>query len=389
MEGRRRRPDKRRAGRRAGPPAARPLGHRAALEHRGQGKWYPGEPLPRWQIGLLWRADGEPLWSDPTPARRPVGPPVRRAGPTAGRRAALRAIVARARRAGRVLPAGLRGHPRPPARRGAAARRAAARGDVDPADQRHAAHRTPGSAVVQQLDATAGEPAGWVLPLHRLEDGSGWATTRWRFRRGRLVLLPGTSPLGLRLPLELHRLGAAAGVVRSARPSRSCRPLPAAMALLPGTPDGVEVPVEDAPHDGAVRRGARRARLRVPAAAGATRGRARAARRGRVRGRPPSAARSCIEGYPPPADPRLRSLVVTPDPGVVEVNVQPSASWPELVHVVASVDEDARLEQPGHGDVRHRRRPRRHRRRQPLDPRRGHPGGQPAAAPPRPPASAC
>lgn len=58
-------PDKRR---RAGALTARLTATLAphALTQRGQGKWYPGEPLPRWQIGLVWRTDGEPLWHDDT-----------------------------------------------------------------------------------------------------------------------------------------------------------------------------------------------------------------------------------------------------------------------------------------------------------------------------------
>jgi uncharacterized protein (DUF2126 family)/transglutaminase-like putative cysteine protease len=313
------------------------------LSHFGQGKWYPGEPLPRWALNLYWRRDGEPLWGRPewlADESEPSG---------ADAASAERFLRAFARQMGLedrfLFPAYedvyyyLWRERRMPL-------------NVDPLDsklddplERERMARLFGSGLHK--------PAGWVFPIQKTrEKNREWRTGPWHFRADHCYLAPGDSPLGLRLPLD-SKPWIAPEDRETIEPSdvlQSLLPLPtrAELAEKPkATSADVRVPKkgESAPW---VTRTALCAEARkgvlyvflppVDAVEDYLE---------LIRAIEDSAAETetpvCIEGYMPPRDPRLIHLSVTPDPGVIEVNIHPSASWAELVENTTDLYESARL----------------------------------------------
>ncbi|MFT4034240.1 MAG: transglutaminase family protein [Patulibacter sp.] len=314
-----------------------------ALLRHAQGKWYPGEPLPRWAIGVHWRTDGQPLWHDRALLADPA-----QAG-TAPADAALTLATAIATQLG--IDAELL-EPAYEDRLDQLLREARLPGgdppllaDPDEDDERlrTAAGR---AALIAELDADAGEPTGYALPLHRADGEAAWRTGRWALRRGRLILTPGDSPMGLRLPLDALSWLAPEP---DPEPSRFAThpPLPDATTLTvpvmqTAVSDPPQPPADAAPPITAlcveVRDGHPRVFLPpLPAADHAAELIAAVERAAKQLGLP-----VVIEGYAPPGDNRLRSLSVTPDPGVIEVNIHPSETWEELVGRTEGLDDDAR-----------------------------------------------
>ncbi len=304
------------------------------LVHRNQGKWYPGEPLPRWQIGLYWRADGEPLWTnvallaDPWPTE----PQTLAIAPDAGQQVLGAIADGLGLPASQVRPA----YEDALSRLANAVRRPAGE-PVAAADDLEADAADRRAALLARLDEPVAEPAAYVLPLHRRDDDTGWASADWQLRRGRIVLLEGDSPAGLRLPLNSI----------SWRPPRAAFPAdPLArrrnLTVAPEPEDAVVDDTDTAPTTAMVaeiRDGLLYIYLppteelehfidlitRVEAAA---------------------AKADCpvvIEGYGPPTDPRLKSMSITPDPGVIEVNVAPTSSFAEQKEQLETLYEKARL----------------------------------------------
>jgi uncharacterized protein (DUF2126 family)/transglutaminase-like putative cysteine protease len=301
------------------------------LVHYGQGKWYPGEPLPRWALGLWWRRDGRAIWRGDHPAAD----------------FAPEADIADA--------SGL-------------IRRLAARLGLDPAlvieareDPLHwikAESDLPENVTLD--DATLDDPearatlvkavggglskaVGYVLPLRRADNAKTWISEAWTFRRAGLYLMPGDSPVGLRLPFDSlpelepedypHIVPADPSEARGALGDPDAEPegVPDSPAAVSAKPAYVRTALTVEARDGwlyVFMPPLARAEEYLALVAGVE---------DAAEGQPVR-----IEGYAPPDDPRLALLKVTPDPGVIEVNVQPATNWRETVAITGGLYEDAR-----------------------------------------------
>ncbi len=351
------------------------------LLHFGQGKWYPGESLPRWALRLYWRRDGEALWAN--------GEYLAGDGDSRGHGVAEaeRFVTHLAGRLGIPASFAQEAYENPWT---FIAKEQALPLNVDPLDSKldSAEERARLSRVFTR---GLGQPVGYALPLSRRHETTGpvWQSSHWPLRSERIFLVAGDSPIGYRLPLEslpwvekadyphLHQ--------RDPFEPRSPLPAPAAgeraiggtiepVAPLPVDPRHRQAgEVIGQPDVGGGQRQMADVRGLVPAVGASAAGVVRTAicvepRDGRLHVfMPPTSLLEdwvelvghveatavaldmpvVLEGYPPPRDPRLVEIAVTPDPGVIEVNIHPTASWQELVSNTTSLYEDARQSRLG------------------------------------------
>ena len=319
--------------------------------HYGQGKWYPGETLPRWTFSLYWRRDGKPIWQNPDL----IAPEVSGVDATPAQATALLETMAEALGvpAENVLPA----YEDPGTwilKEGNLPENVTPQNsELKDPEERHRMARVFGRGLT--------EPSGFVLPVQRWQSraaGHAWKSEKWTLRRGNLYLVPGDSPVGYRLPLGSlpHIPAASYPHIHPADPfdDRGALPDPAIPAqhsqarssftasepvqerneqVLGDLSGSVRTAISVEPRDGRLcifmppvervedyldlvaAAEAAAAKLNLPVH---------------------------IEGYGPPNDPRLNVIRVAPDPGVIEVNIHPASHWGDVVATTEAVYEEAR-----------------------------------------------
>src|SRR5438105_12678796 len=163
------------------------------LLHYGQGKWYPGESLPRWAFGLYWRKDGVPIWKNSDLIATIEGP--RKARIEDAERFAEGAAKKLGVDSEFIMPAFEDpGH--------WLQKEAGLPSNVDPSDSK-LSDPEERARMARVFDSGLNTPRGFVLPIQRWNADAGrWKSERWKLRRGNLFLMPGDSPLGLRLPIS-------------------------------------------------------------------------------------------------------------------------------------------------------------------------------------------
>lgn len=342
------------------------------LLHYGQGKWYPGEEVPRWALGCFWRTDGEPLWRDVKYLARvdknygythldakkfahalcdkiQVNP----AHLIPAYEDALYYIWSE-----QQLPPGI--HP--------------LKADLNDGLERR--------RIAKVLSRGLNTESGYVIPIEWNYQGHNWITGRWKLRRDQLFLIPGDSPLGLRLPLnslefpehEYERFQPESDPLAEREP---LAPSGEQQARLAGAKKNSSAKNSNTKNETKAELKAKAIAKVTKATAAKTKSKQHYVEAGYVirtamcfeerDGRihiflPPLtylehyvALIECIEdvakeldmpivleGYEPPKDYRLKKFLITPDPGVIEVNIHPVETWADLVKNTEALYEDAR-----------------------------------------------
>ena len=302
------------------------------IAHFGQGKWYPGEPLPRWALSLYWRKDKQALWQDSgwlADEDRDYGHAAAEAETYIRALAGALDIEQR-----RVVPAYedtlyyLWREGRLPE-------------NLHPADNK-LTDPLERQRLRQIFQQGLNQVSGYALPLkYQAAAGGGyWKSSRWPFKAGHLFLLAGDSPLGMRLPLNSlpWRLPEDIDDEPELDPF-------AERAALGRTPPKTRRRKRDADREiihTALCVEAREGRLHVflPPLARLEYFVELLARIEAVSARLKQPV--ILEGYAPPADPRLSLLQITPDPGVIEVNIHPAESWQALTDTTLTLYASAR-----------------------------------------------
>ncbi len=323
------------------------------LLHYGQGKWYPGEQLPRWAYSVYWRNDGEPLWAAPERMAALAGAPAPKF------EQALTLVRNVATKLG-VDPAFAQPAYEDPWH--FISRERQLPPNLTPEDSK-LEDPLERARLARVFDHGLGRPTGVALPIQRWQSRaeSGWQSELWATRAGRLLLAPGDAPVGYRLPL----------------PSLPYVPPADYPYVLPADPFAPRAPL---PPANALRQRVRRddrsgmaprqtlIEQRLDGHGEADGPKVRTALTVEPRAdclgvfMPPTETLEDylellaaveetalelglpiqVEGYGPPADPRLSVIKVAPDPGVLEVNIHPARSWAEMVAITTGLYEDAR-----------------------------------------------
>ncbi|EPE95337.1 DUF2126 domain-containing protein [Rhizobium grahamii] len=324
--------------------------------HYGQGKWYPGESLPRWTFSLYWRKDGKSIWHNPDL----IAGEGKDTGVKADDAANLLNTIARelAIETGMVLPAY-----EDPAEW--IIKEGSLPENVDPSNSK-LKDPEERSRIARVFERGLTVPTGYILPVQAWNaraSGRRWVSEKWKTRRGKIFLVPGDSPVGYRLPLGTlpYVPPARFPYIHPADPSIPRAPLPDVFV-----PSGRAMPE-------ASRHSEEAGQSRVEQTLGEIGGAVRTAisvepRDGRLCVfMPPveriedyleliAAAENAaaelglpvhIEGYSPPQDERINVIRVAPDPGVIEVNIHPASNWQDCVAITSTVYEEARQSRLG------------------------------------------